>query len=117
MAPNTTTTPISVHLRAVRTGAYQGRSAPVASPTAGQGTPPVMSDAADGMQERLDEVEEHIDEVRRNADHDVPGLDLDPTDRYTEPERRFVDSGSRSRADDDRGPDSKEDDQTIVPPG
>ncbi|HEX8582111.1 MAG TPA: hypothetical protein VF640_07275 [Acidimicrobiales bacterium] len=80
-----------------------------------------MTDAnaqqADEMQARLDEVEEHIDEVRRNAESDVPGLDLDPEERYTEHERTFVDSGPRSRADDDRGPDSAQDDQTPVPPG
>jgi hypothetical protein len=72
---------------------------------------------ADEMQARLDDVAEHVEEVRRKADSDVPGLDLDPTERYTEHERTFVDSGARSRADDDEGPDSKQDDQTPVPPG
>lgn len=80
-----------------------------------------MTDAhdqqADGMQARLDAVEEQIEDVRRTADHDVPGLDLDPEERYTDPERKYVDSGSRSRADEDQGPASKDDDQTIVPPG
>lgn len=75
-----------------------------------------MSDA-DAMQERLDGVEDRIEDVRRTAESDVPGLDIDPEERYTDHERTYVDSGTRSRADDDRGPDSKEDDQTPVPPG
>lgn len=75
-----------------------------------------MSDA-DAMQERLDRVDDHIEDVRRNAESDVPGLDLDPEERYTEHERSYVDSGAVSRADDDQGPDSKDDDQTPVPPG
>lgn len=75
------------------------------------------SEHAHEMQARLDEVQESIDEVRRHAEHDTPGLDLDPEERYTEHEPAFVDSGPISRADDDRGPASAEDDQTIVPPG
>ena len=62
-------------------------------------------------QDRLHELDEQIEEARRHAQDDI-------ADTSDPEERRYVDSGEESRADEGSGagdPDDRGDDQTIAP--